>query len=147
MGLLFVPAIIFGIFFFVFSQIAKKQRAQANANRQANEAAGGDARPPQTPVMQRPAPQARPNPAPARPQPNVSAPKTAPRPNPNVNRPAQKAPQQMHPEHDLCALRADGTDAQTAVQSAVRVLPNLTQDNIVKGVVFSEILGKPKALR
>ena len=145
MGLLFVPAIIFGIFFFVFSQIAKKQRVQANANRQANEAAGGDARPPQTPVMQRPAPQARPNPATGT-QPRVNVPKQAPRPNPDVSRTAKK-PEQMHPEHELCALRADGLNTGTAVQSAVGVLPNMTQENILKGVVFSEILGKPKALR
>ena len=51
MGLLLIPAIVFGLFFFIFSQIANKQKAAANANRQAYEAAGGDARPPQTPVM------------------------------------------------------------------------------------------------
>lgn len=146
MGLLLIPAIVFGLFFFIFSQIANKQKAAANANRQAYEAAGGDARPPQTPVMQRPAPQAKSNPAATRSQPIANMPKTAPRPNLDVNRVAKKT-EQMHPEHDLCALRADDRRAQTAVQTTAGILPNMTQENIVKGLIFSEIIGKPKALR
>lgn len=58
-----------------------------------------------------------------------------------------------HPDHDLCALRPE---EQTAKESMLKNAPalqcggtplNLTPDNIVRGVIFSEIFGKPKALR
>lgn len=58
-----------------------------------------------------------------------------------------------HPEHDLCALRPeehkDG-DAHERSNDAVHndgTLLSFTPDNILQGVVFSEIFGKPKALR
>ncbi len=55
----------------------------------------------------------------------------------------------MHAEHDLCALDSDGsekTEAVPALQTGGTSL-NLTPDNIVRGVLFSEIFGKPKSLR
>ncbi len=60
-----------------------------------------------------------------------------------------KARKGQHPDHDLCALRPDDPktrQAAIAPQGGGTIL-NLTPDNIVSGVLFSEILGKPKALR
>ncbi|MBQ5992648.1 MAG: hypothetical protein IJL62_08975 [Clostridia bacterium] len=51
-----------------------------------------------------------------------------------------------HPEHDLCALRPDAGQPHGTVQTAGSPL-NLTPDAILNGVIFSEIFGKPKALR
>lgn len=61
---------------------------------------------------------------------------------------------QKHPDHDLCAIRPE--DAKGKQPSAKQSVPaaecsgtplNLTPQEILNGVIFSEILGKPKALR
>lgn len=58
-----------------------------------------------------------------------------------------------HPEHDLCALEPDKVNAQnnahkkTEAPNAHGVRLDFTPDQILNGVILSEILGKPKALR
>ena len=62
-------------------------------------------------------------------------------------------PQQKHPEHDLCALSPEDTKPQEAAQAHAPALEtsgvvlSFTPNNIVRGVLFSEIFGKPKGLR
>ena len=54
-----------------------------------------------------------------------------------------------HPEHDDCALRPEERKepASAAAAKTGGTLLSLEPDDIVRGVLFSEILGKPKALR
>ena len=54
-----------------------------------------------------------------------------------------------HLDHDLCALRPDEPEAQEAASAAQgnTDLLAFTPDNILRGVVFSEIFGKPKAMQ
>ena len=58
-----------------------------------------------------------------------------------------------HPEHDLCALDSNAINdphaaaAQTNAQQTNGAMLQLTPDRILNGVILSEILGKPKALR
>ncbi len=60
-----------------------------------------------------------------------------------------------HPDHDLCSLRPEDSKAQKAPNAPVNAaakqhagtLPSFTPDQILNGVILSEILGKPKALR
>jgi hypothetical protein len=60
-----------------------------------------------------------------------------------------------HPEHEMCALRPDESGAsETAhahaadrTQANSGTILDFTPDNIVRGVLFSEIFGRPKALR
>jgi hypothetical protein len=62
---------------------------------------------------------------------------------------------QAHPQHDMCALQPEDAKEQKASQTRTGVPAlqtggtalNLTPDNIVRGVLFSEIFGKPKSLR
>lgn len=55
---------------------------------------------------------------------------------------------QKHPSHDDCALRPDEHAASAPVQKNSGNAPlELTSDQILRGVLFSEIFGKPKALR
>ena len=72
-------------------------------------------------------------------------------------RPDQKKPQpaNKHPQHDLCSLdeNAPGnsealkkSNAASAQKPGGTIL-NFTPDNILRGVVFAEVFGKPKALR
>jgi len=102
-------------------------------------------------------------PAAATPRPTVQDPKPS-----FGSTPAQKQPvsaakradrstvsqpsKQSHPEHDLCALRpedqADPDVAQTHAPKQSNGTPlNFTSERILNGVLFSEIFGKPKALR
>lgn len=55
----------------------------------------------------------------------------------------------MHTDHDLCALESEDSVQAAAVpaRQSVGTTLALTPDNIVRGVVFAEIFGKPKALR
>ena len=85
----------------------------------------------------------------------------------NAAQPAVKQESKQHPQHDLCALREEkpvkngahpqhdmcALDAHTvqaraddSTQPAGTVL-NFTPDNILRGVIFAEVFGKPKALR
>ncbi len=64
---------------------------------------------------------------------------------PPVPRPVN--PKQMHPEHDLCALRSDDPHAQQTANASEGTLLNFTPNNILKGILYSEIFGKPKALQ
>jgi len=67
---------------------------------------------------------------------------------------ASKAPWQ-HPQHDECSLDAETAAKPEAytVQRRVPALQNsaadldLTPENILRGVIFSEVFGRPKALR
>ncbi len=60
-----------------------------------------------------------------------------------------------HPDHDNCSLRPEDSDAvdtlhaskDSAVQKSSGFDLSFTQDQILNGVIFSEILGKPKALQ
>lgn len=60
-------------------------------------------------------------------------------------------PKQKHPEHDMCALRPEEQEHNAASVGTSAVQNGLTLDlspeNILRGVLFSEIFGKPKALR
>ena len=56
-------------------------------------------------------------------------------------------PSGKHPEHDLCSLDETVHTAEAASQKTAGPVLNFTPDNILRGVVFSEIFGKPKALR
>lgn len=64
--------------------------------------------------------------------------------------PVSQPSSQSHPEHDLCALRPEDQvnprTAQTRTQNDGTPL-DLTPEKILNGVLFSEIFGKPKALR
>lgn len=62
---------------------------------------------------------------------------------------AKRAAEKAHPQHDMCALREDTPHAASPVPAAetAGTTLNLTPDNIVRGVLFAEIFGKPKALR
>ena len=59
---------------------------------------------------------------------------------------------QKHPEHDLCALRPENNQSATADTSPVPALQvggiqmNFTPNQVLSGVLFSEIFGKPKAM-
>lgn len=58
-----------------------------------------------------------------------------------------------HPEHDLCALDPNTVKAQNDARAQTDAskpngpLLTFTPDQILNGVILSEILGKPKALR
>lgn len=55
---------------------------------------------------------------------------------------------QKHPSHDDCALRPDEhAEPAAAVSNSGKAPLELTPDKIMEGVLFSEIFGKPKALR
>ena len=54
---------------------------------------------------------------------------------------------QSHPEHDMCALSSEQKSVRTSARSNDNALLNLTPEQVLRGVVFSEIFGKPKALR
>lgn len=71
-------------------------------------------------------------------------------------RPDQMKPQpaNSHPQHDECSLREDTSkkcgvpaNAPETAQHSGGDLLNFTPDNILRGVVFAEVFGKPKALR
>ena len=65
--------------------------------------------------------------------------------------PRSRNTSQKHPEHDLCALRPEQS-AATANATPVPALQvggiqmNFTPNQVLSGVLFSEILGKPKAM-
>lgn len=68
---------------------------------------------------------------------------------------AQQAPPWKHPQHEDCSLDSE-TASKPEPYSVGNRVPALqgegttldfTPDNIVRGVLFSEIFGKPKALR
>lgn len=144
---LFLPIAAFVVLSVVIST-AKRKAQQEAANQRQQEAAAGTVQPP------RPAP-AQPRPvqrtaaaasATVRSQSQMNTPNAQPRPNPDHNRVAQK-PAQMHPEHDLCALRPEESDAHSASKPGEHAPLDLNPDSILNGVILSEILGKPKALR
>ena len=61
------------------------------------------------------------------------------------------APPWKHPQHEDCSVPnidsdANGTHAVPAVQTGGATY-RFTPDEVLNGVIFSEILGKPKALR
>ena len=64
-------------------------------------------------------------------------------------------PPWQHPEHEECSLDSDTTAKPEAytVQRRAAALHNgnadleLTPENILRGVIFSEVFGRPKALR
>lgn len=59
-----------------------------------------------------------------------------------------KAQNGGHPEHDDCALRPEERKGSASAAAITGGTPlSLEPDDIVRGVLFSEILGKPKALR
>ncbi len=66
--------------------------------------------------------------------------------------PRSKNTSQKHPEHDLCALRPENNQSATADASPVPALQvggiqmNFTPNQVLSGVLFSEIFGKPKAM-
>ena len=62
---------------------------------------------------------------------------------------AKKASEKAHPQHADCALRPETGHAVSSVPAteAAGTDLNFTSDNILRGVIFSEIFGKPKALR
>ena len=66
-------------------------------------------------------------------------------------KPAPKvaASQQKHPQHDLCALRPDtpANPSEASEASHTGSVLSYEPNSILQGVIFSEILGKPKALR
>jgi outer membrane biosynthesis protein TonB len=64
------------------------------------------------------------------------------RPDQKVTTSAQK-----HPQHEDCSLRPETVSASGASAANGGTPLNFTPDNILRGVIFSEIFGKPKALR
>ena len=158
-----LPLIVIGIVIAVARNAAatKQREAQARAARERQNAA------PVPPLQQ--------TPTPVRPSVRIPTPaQEGPRSEERVRlearvqpKPAQKA-QKMHADHDFCALRPDDPKAQNGGHpehddcalrpeerkgsaSAAAITGgtplSLEPDDIVRGVLFSEILGKPKALR
>ncbi len=157
-----LPLIVIGIVVAVTRRaaITKQREAQARAARERQDAAPFQPRQ-QTPMPVRPTVQV-PNPAQEGPRPEERV-----RLEPRVQqKPAQKA-QKMHTEHDFCALRPDDPKAAkgehpehdlcslnpedkktpAAQPQNGNALLNFTPDDILRGVLFSEVFGKPKALR
>ena len=58
-----------------------------------------------------------------------------------------KAAKGEHPEHDLCSLNPEDKKTPAAQPQNGNALLNFTPDDILRGVLFSEVFGKPKALR
>lgn len=157
-----LPLIVIGIVVAVARNAAttKQREAQARAARERQNAAPVPPRQ-QTPTPVRPTVRV-PAPAQEGPQPEERV-RLEPRVQP---KPAQKA-QQMHPDHDFCALRPDDPNAKNGghpehdlcaldpedkkapatVPQSGNTLLNFTPDNILRGVLFSEVFGRPKALR
>ena len=70
---------------------------------------------------------------------------------PEQHKPVSNPAKEKHPEHELCALRPEEAHPQGAAHAEVShnagSLLDFTPDNILRGVLFSEVFGKPKALR
>ena len=140
--MMFLPLVVI-VFVIVASKKAAEQKKRAEAIQRAEQ-------------MKQVAAQAEAQRAPARPSvQNQTVRKEPParKPTPSAvhTKSAQKtaAPQTKHPQHDLCALRPDeaGRETPAAAQNAEGSILDYDPKSILQGVIFSEVLGKPKALR
>lgn len=65
--------------------------------------------------------------------------------------PVKKGAEQKHPEHELCALRPEQDHAEKPAAIPSLKLAgstvNFSANEILTGVLFSEIFGKPKAMQ
>ena len=166
---LVLPFIVIGIVIAAAKKAEQMKRAEAqNRERQLRE----QGVPQPQPTQVRPAAQA---PKPVREGPRPGE-RVQPQVSPRMQKPAaerKQAPAQMHqghdfcalrpdspkgkthPDHDLCSLRAEDANAGkpthtpsgASAQQCGGIHLNFTQDQILNGVILSEILGKPKALR
>ena len=168
----FIPFIIIGIVIAFARRSAEQQRKQQEARRRAAQAQtvgeqkvptiNRTPQPTVRPTVQVPEPAREvPRPLPTNPYVQSAAPKAKPaasalkprtqvRPQPAYEGVPVTTP--MHKDHDLCAVEEDPKGSLTphAAVSAVSgggTLLDLKPDNIVRGVLFSEIFGKPKARR
>ena len=165
---LILPLIVIGIVIATTRKAAeqnKRAEAQRRAAQMQHEAAvGGQAThsPVKPSVQATPVRRVEPTPTPRTVQKAYSSPLAKAQAHPEHEdcslRPDAKAPQSppwKHPQHDECSL-----DRETASKpepytvnprnTALRgegIHLDMTPDNIVRGVLFSEIFGKPKALR
>ena len=165
------PLIVIGIVIAVARKAAeqnKRAEAQRRAAQMEREAAfGGQAsQSPVRPSVQVPpvreatvTPRTTPTVRPTSPAPRVTTPKqTHPQHDECALRPDQKTastPPWKHPQHEDCSLDSDtaGKPEAYTVQKRVPALQNsaadldLTPENSLRGVIFSEVFGRPKALR
>ena len=152
-----LPFIIIGVVVFYARNAAEQKKRAEQAKRQAERIPWEKPQTRPSATVPRPTVQ---TPAPAR----SSVPTTIPTPaaapvrTPPIQKtnrsPFSQPTQQKHPEHDLCALRPEDPKPQEplqpqtcAAQQTNGGLLNFTPDRILNGVIFSEIFGKPKALR
>ena len=143
------PLIIIGIVIAV-TRITTQQRRRAEAQKRAEQV-----------QEEQPVTEGQASYTPVKPSvqiPSARKAQTAPKSTPTVQnayRSPFAQPLQKHPEPDMCALQPEEPKKNTAPHehAAIPALQssganlNLTPDNIVRGVLFSEIFGKPKALR
>ncbi|MBR4905439.1 MAG: hypothetical protein IKZ44_01130 [Clostridia bacterium] len=168
---LVLPFIVIGIVLATVKKTAeqnKRAEAQRRAEEMQTRQSAAEAKPytPVRPSVQvppvreaAPTPRTTPTVQSARTAPRVTTQKqTHPQHDECALRPDQKTasvPPWKHPQHDECSLEPD-TAAKPeayAVQRRVPALHNsaadmdLTPENILRGVIFSEVFGRPKALR
>ena len=154
-----LPFIVIAIVIFA-SRSAEMKRQQEFRRRQAEQEQAQRSAPPSgqnqpTPMRPTVRPTVTVQPRTAAPAPQKStfaAQATHPQHDDCALRPDQKlrTPPQKHPQHEDCSLSpetaASASYSEPARQSAGTLL-NYSPGNILQGVVFSEIFGKPKALR
>lgn len=167
---LVLPFIVIGIVIAAVRKTAEQNR-RAEAKRRAREAQAANepvsqSRPytPVKPSVQVPVREVSPTPRttptvnPARAAQSVRTSATHPHHEDCALRPDSKTastPPWQHPHHDDCALDSDTASKPEAyaVQRHGSALQNdgadleLTPENILRGVIFSEVFGRPKALR
>lgn len=135
MGFVLIPFLIFISAFFVFSTIAKRKMREAEAERlrreaEAKKAAAAQAQPVQRPAAPRTGFGTQMNASKTQTKPTAQTPASVQADMNKARQPVKQAetkPAEPTKE-DSGALRFDGNDA-------------------VRGILFAEILGKPKALR
>lgn len=147
---LVLPLIVIGIVI-AFSKKAAEQNKRAEAQRRAAQA--------QTEQVET---EGQASYAPVKPSvqvPPVRKAEAAPKSTPTVQKAYQssfaKPDKKMHPEHEFCALRPEDETAKNPSHASEHVSKRqspesallFTPDQIRNGVILSEILGKPKALR
>ncbi len=138
--ILVLPMIVFGILITVLKAAEHKKRAQAqqNAPQMQQQQAASEGQASYTPV-----------------KPSVQTPsarKVQPTAIAQKEYKASFTQSQKHPEHDLCALRPDEHEEQEAhtgasAQHNGKTPVSFSSNNILQGIIYSEIFGKPKALR
>ena len=140
--MMFLPLIVV-VFVIVATKKAVEQKKRAEAIQRAEQ-------------MKQAAAQAEAQRAPVRPSVQTQTvrkdpPARKPTPSAVQSKSAQRtaAPQNKHPQHDLCALRPEeaGKEPKNSAENAEGSILDYDPKSILQGVIFSEVLGKPKALR